>query len=267
MADLQTLLLHITILSLLSFVELNAYELCNRQWPPNCDPITLGRFCQYYHQKNKGKCTQVVFDSQQNTKVEQCFMHLLVEAHSTVLVRSFDKILDQNIYDFDKNIRTNRSVVNKYCKTVFVLGDDSTEWIDWLDNSIRPVTITQKRFYPFNQIFVVSHTRPTLQRQHSDYMFHNNLQLFWIRVNSESNETNVLQAMHIEHLPTNKSLQFDLESSSSYEIASTDFMRFGDSHRWQSFYATRAFRSSQTNCVPYVIPIYNSKGSIIRFGF
>lgn len=241
--------------------------MCNRKWPTNCDPFTLNRICRIYQQKNDEKCTQIVFDRQQSDlpPIDHCFRALLFEIHSSILVRTSDQILAQNIFDFDDYSGTNKSVVYKYCKSVFVLSNDPDVWLNWLDTSSSPVTTTRKRFYPFNHIFIVAETRPALLGHQWDYMLMNVLQVFWIQVEAESigNEEDLLKVKQIQHLPTKMKLLLDDRASKTFENDLNEFLLLGDRHRWQSFIHTRAIRSSLTDCVPYVSPIYNANRSII----
>lgn len=266
MVSFQSILLCLVVTLKFPPVKLITNTLCSDQWPVYCDPNTWNRVCQLFQHRILGKCAQIVFDSQQNTLIALCFMAFLHEIQSSVLVRTPDRILEQNIFDNDDNYGMKKRGVYKHCRTIVVLSDDSSLWLNLLDNSRFPVTMSRKRFYPFVHIFIVSQTKPVLLGHHSDYMFINLLQLYWLQVDIDRNESEVdsVRITRIEHLPTNFELVFDNNATESFRNEIEVFLRHGKSNHWKSFHYTKAFRSSQTNCVPYVIPIYNKNGSIKR---
>lgn len=258
-----TLLSCLVIASAIALIELPIDTFCNRNYPPNCDSTTMTRMCRFYKQREIGKCTQIVFDPNQDSIITKCFLDMLNKAQSTLLVRSSNGILKQNIYNFDDDLGTNTNTSYKSCRSVVVLSDDSDLWLNWL---IGRASMYDKRFYPFNHIFIVSQTRPELMGNHYDYMYIHLLQLFWIQVKIESKENavNLLRFNQIQHIPTKLQLNLDTNGTEIFENDLNMILQAGSSKSWKSFHYTRTFRASQITCVPYVIPIYNQNGTILR---
>lgn len=243
----------------------------------SCDQFTFYRICQLYQLKLQNKCIQLVVDPQQSALIHQCFLPFLGGISSSVLVRTADHILQQNIFEFDDNSGVNTAGIYRHCRTITVLSDDPSVWLQWLDNAIRPVTMSRKRFHPFSNVFIVSQTKPVLFNFHWDYVHVNLVQLYWIDADLKSveRETEFLILSKVVHLPTNGELQLEQNhvilneghlkcGENEWNTHLFTFLQAGQSHRWQSFQYTHEFRASQTVCVPYVIPIYNKNGSIIR---
>lgn len=265
----KALLCGLVLAFLFYLVKSNQTDLlCNHDWSPTCDNFTFNRLCKFYERKLPGKCIQIVFDPNQITLISKCFLSFFSNLNTTVLVRTADEILDQNIFDYDYKFGwLNNNRTYKYCRTLIVISNDPGVWKSWLDNSIRPNSLTQKRFYPFNNIVIVSQTYPELVSEHYDYIFMNHLQLFWFESKIESNrksQREFLKVKQVVHLPTKKDLQFDVQDAKQFDEDLNQIYKAGQSKVWHSFHYTHVFRSSQYYCVPYVIPIYNEAGSIIR---